>query len=141
MEQQRDYYYLTVPVEELRDELDISDEQARTYYADNPEAFRTEDQVIVDYLELTLENLQREVSIDESMVRARYEEETESLKAAVRTRVEHILFSGDDDAEVQQRIAEVQAKLAEGRRFLNWPGSTAMIWAALNRAGIWVSLI
>lgn len=117
MEQQRDYYYLTVPVEELRDELDISDEQARTYYADNPEAFRTEDQVIVDYLELTLENLQREVSIDESMVRARYEEETESLKAAVRTRVEHILFSGDDDAEVQQRIAEVQAKLAEGETF------------------------
>ncbi|HCO61735.1 MAG TPA: hypothetical protein DIT58_16275, partial [Porticoccaceae bacterium] len=116
MEQQRDYYYLTIPVEDLREKIDINEQEARTYYHDNQEAFRTEDQVIVDYLELTLDDLKHEVSIDEPMVRGRYEEEAEYLTSLVRTRVEHILISGDG-AEAQQRIAEVQAKLAEGVSF------------------------
>ncbi len=116
MEQQRDYYYLTIPVEDLREKVDINEDEARTYYHDNQEAFRTEDQVIVDYLELTLDDLKHEVSIDEPMVRGRYEEEAEYLTSLVRTRVEHILFSRDE-AEAQQRIAEVRAKLAEGVSF------------------------
>lgn len=117
MEQERDYYYLTIPVEASRNGIVISEEEARAYYAEHQESFRTEDQVIVNYLELNLEQLGQQVSIDESQVRERYEEEAEQLKTAVRTRVEHILFSGTDEAEVQSRVAEVQAKLAAGVSF------------------------
>lgn len=117
MEQERDYYYLTIPVDGSREGIAISEAEAREFYAENQEVFKTEDQVVVNYLELNLEQLEQQASVDEAMVRDRYAEEAEQLKAAVRTRIEHILFSGTEDAAVRSRIAEVQAKLAEGVPF------------------------
>ena len=52
IEQQRDYYYLTLPLQPVKDTIKVSDQQVESYYEENKAAYQAQEQVAVDYIEL-----------------------------------------------------------------------------------------
>lgn len=119
IEQKRDYYYLTVPIADIRDTVTIEEAHVAEYYRDNEQTFKTEEQVVIDYLELDVEDLLSSVTVDETLVREQFELELSEQIAQTRHRIEHILFANEDTTINDQRITEVQEKLAQGALFDN----------------------
>ena len=112
-EQQRDYYYLTLPLQPEVDAVELSDEQIAAYYDANKQRYQAPEQVIVDYIELNPELFSATQNVAEEQVRARYEEQRESLESTTSRQAAHILLTQPSD----ELLAEINEKLAVGETF------------------------
>ena len=112
-EQQRNYYYLTVPADEISSSITLSEAQVNEFYEANKAAYQTEPKVSVDYIELSSDILADPTLITEDLVAARFEEEILSRDMAESRQAAHILL--EDPAD--ELVAEIQAKLDDGQDF------------------------
>ncbi len=112
-EQQRDYYYLTLPIAPVLEAVQVSEEQISAYYDQNKEQYQTDDQVVIDYIELNAGLLTDGETVTAAQIKARFEQEAESVDTQVSRQAAHILLT-DADAEI---MAEIQAKLDAGEDF------------------------
>jgi len=112
-EQQRNYYYLTVPADEIRSSITLSEAQVNEFYEANKASYQTEPKVSVDYIELSSDLLADPTLITEDLVAARFEEEILSRDMSESRQAAHILL--EDPAD--ELVAEIQAKLDEGQDF------------------------
>jgi len=112
-EQQRNYYYLTLPLQPAVDAVQLSDEQITAYYEANKQRYQAPEQVVIDYIELSPELFSASQSVAEEQVRARYEEQRESLESTTSRQAAHILLAQPSDAV----LAEINQKLAAGESF------------------------
>ena len=112
-EQQRNYYYLTVPADEIRSSITLSEAQVNEFYAANKASYQTEPKVSVDYIELSSDLLADPTLITEELVTARFEEEILSRDMAESRQAAHILLEDPTD----ELVAEIQAKLDDGQDF------------------------
>jgi len=112
-EQQRDYYYLTVPLQPVKDAVSVTDQQVAAYFEDNKAKYQAEEQVVVDYIELSPAQFDGADAIGEEQVKARFDEQAQSMESAVSLQAAHILLSEPDAA----LLAEVQSKLDAGDDF------------------------
>lgn len=112
-EQQRNYYYLTVPADEIRSSIILSEAQVNEFYEANKASYQTEPKVSVDYIELSSDLLADPTLITEELVTARFEEEILSRDMAESRQAAHILLEDPTD----ELVAEIQAKLDEGQDF------------------------
>ena len=106
-EQKRDYYYLTIPSDQTRSSITISEDDIETFYGNNLSNFVTEPMVKIDYIELSPELLADKDAVTDDMIRQRFETERASLAFAESRRVSHILITESDPAIVK----EIQEKL------------------------------
>ena len=112
-EQQRNYYYLTVPADEISSSITLSEAQVNEFYEVNKASYQTEPKVSVDYIELSSDLLADPTLITEDLVAARFEEEILSRDMAESRQAAHILL--EDPAD--ELVAEIQAKLDDGQDF------------------------
>ena len=112
-EQQRDYYYLKLPIEGIEKAVQLSDTQITGYYEKNLDVFTTAPEVRIDYIELNSELLMDASAITENKVLARFEEEVGNRDMAESRQAAHILLS-ESTAEV---VEEIQAKIDAGVEF------------------------
>jgi len=112
-EQQRDYYYLKLPIEGIEKAVQLSDTQITGYYEKNLDVFTTAPEVRIDYIELNSELLMDASAITENKVLARFEEEVGNRNMAESRQAAHILLS-ESTAEV---VEEIQAKIDAGVEF------------------------
>ena len=112
-EQQRNYYYLTVPADEIRSSITLTEAQVNEFYEANKVTYQTEPKVSVDYIELSSDILADPTLITEDLVAARFEEEILSRDMAESRQAAHILL--EDPAD--ELVAEIQAKLDDGQDF------------------------
>ena len=112
-EQQRNYYYLTVPADEIRSSITLTEAQVNEFYEVNKATYQTEPKVSVDYIELSADILADPTLITEDLVAARFEEEILSRDMAESRQAAHILL--EDPAD--ELVAEIQAKLDDGQDF------------------------
>jgi len=112
-EQQRNYYYLTVPADEIRSSITLTEAQVNEFYEVNKATYQTEPKVSVDYIELSSDILADPALITEGLVAARFEEEILSRDMAESRQAAHILL--EDPAD--ELVAEIQAKLDDGQAF------------------------
>ena len=112
-EQQRNYYYLTVPSDEIRSSITLTEDKVNEFYEANKAAYQTEPKVSVDYIELSSDILADPTLITEDLVAARFEEEILSRDMAESRQAAHILL--EDPAD--ELVAEIQAKLDDGQDF------------------------
>ena len=112
-EQQRNYYYLTVPADEIRSSITLTEAQVNEFYEANKATYQTEPKVSVDYIELSSDMLADPALITEDLVAARFEEEILSRDMAESRQAAHILL--EDPAN--ELVAEIQAKLDDGQDF------------------------
>jgi peptidyl-prolyl cis-trans isomerase D len=116
--EQRDIRYVSIPMENFREDIEVSDAEIEAFYAENESQFLTEEAVDLDYIELTPAAFMQPV--EESLVLEAYELEKDSYEMQAASRVSHILFAAGDDRE--QRIAKAQAQLAAGAEFADVAG-------------------
>ena len=112
-EQQRDYYYLRLPIEGIEKAVQLSDTQIAGYYENNLDVFTTAPEVRIDYIELNSDLLMDDTAITENKVLARFEEEVGNRDMAESRQAAHILLS-ESTAEV---VEEIQAKIDAGVEF------------------------
>ncbi|MDD2761626.1 MAG: SurA N-terminal domain-containing protein [Methylomonas sp.] len=99
--QQRDVEYLTIPLVPAT-ELP-SDDQINAYYQQHQEAYKTEEQVAVEYVELSLDALAKDIDASEEQLKAYYEDQKAQFSAPERRKISHILFAfGKDNADEEQ---------------------------------------
>ena len=112
-EQQRDYYYLRLPIEGIEKAVQLPDTQIAGYYENNLDVFTTAPEVRIDYIELNSDLLMDASAITENKVLARFEEEVGNRNMAESRQAAHILLS-ESTAEV---VEEIQAKIDAGVEF------------------------
>lgn len=112
--EQRDFRYLTIPGDAFRAEQSPSADAVEAHYAEHQSEYMTEESVDVQYLELQLDDF-REPVAEEAIVEA-YETAAQAFSSGTENRLSHILLTGDD-AEVAERLAQLQSRLAEGADF------------------------
>ena len=112
-EQQRNYYYLRLPVKGIEDLIELSDTQVDDYYQNNQASFMTDAKVRIDYIELSSDLLIDASAISEDQVLARFEEEVENRDLAESRQAAHILLSEPTPEEIE----EIQTKLNAGVDF------------------------
>jgi len=112
-EQQRDYYYLTLPLQSSVNAIDLSAEQVETYYQANKQSYQAAEQVVIDYIELNPALFSATQTIPEEQSRARCEEQLETLDATTSRQAAHILLADPSD----ETLSEINQKLAAGESF------------------------
>ena len=112
-DQQRDYYYLTLPLQPVKDAIKVTDQQITEYYEANKSIYQAEEQVVVDYIELSPAQFDGADAIGEEQIRARFDEQAQSLESGVSLQAAHILLSEPDAA----LLSEIQSKLDAGEDF------------------------
>ena len=113
VEQERDYYYLTAPLQPVIESVKVTDQQVAAYYEENKNSYQAEEQVVVDYIELSPAQFDDTDAVSEEQVKARFEEQAQSLESAVSLQAAHILLAEPDAA----LISEIQSKLDAGEDF------------------------
>lgn len=111
--QTRDFSYVVLPAEKIRDEVVVNDQEIESYYENNPQEFTIPEQVAVDYIELSVDSLMPETEITEAQVRQQYEQNLASFVATPERQAAHILIESSDE----KVVTEISEKLANGEDF------------------------
>ena len=114
-QQTRDFASITVPANV--DAVEVSDNEAREYYEQNTDRFRSPEQVVLEYVELNKDSFFDQVEVSDEEVQNLYQQRIANL--AEQRRAAHILIESDDssDAEAKAKIEEIAKRLAAGEDF------------------------
>jgi peptidyl-prolyl cis-trans isomerase D len=114
-QQTRDFATITLPAETAA--IEVSDDEARDYYEQNTDRFRSPEQVVVEYVELRKESFFDQVEVSDEDVRDLYQQRIANL--AEQRRAAHILIEADDsgEADAKAKIDEIAKRLAAGEDF------------------------
>lgn len=114
-QQTRDFAIVTVPADNTA--VEVSEQQAREYYEQNTDRFRSPEQVVLDYIELNKESFFDQVDVTDEQVQSLYQQRIANL--AEQRRAAHILIESDSsgDAEAKAKIEEIAQRLAAGEDF------------------------
>ncbi len=112
-EQERDYYYLTLPMKPIIDGVQVSEQQVLDHYEQTKAKYQTQVQVSVESIELNAAQLASEQSVSQQQIQARFDQEAESINTADSLQAAHLLLT-EPTAAI---LAEIQAKLDAGSDF------------------------
>lgn len=114
--QTRDVDWARFALAEVLDQVDVSPEQIRARYDDNPQRFMTEEQVVLSYIELNQADFADPQRISEADLRAAYEQELAGFEAEEERHASHILLELGDasEAEVREQAEQLRARILAG---------------------------
>lgn len=116
--QERSFDYLSIPVANLTDEVDVSEEEIRAWYEENSERFSVPRRVVVEGIELTPELLSRQLEVESEAVRERFEQEREAAReAGTSWELAHIMVQARDDDSHEEILAAIRDGLESGESF------------------------
>jgi peptidyl-prolyl cis-trans isomerase D len=93
----------------------VADADLESYYKENPERFRSVENVDLEYLVLDLAALQSRIELPEQDLKTYYEQNLQRLSGQEQRRASHILINAAKDqpeAEKQKALAKAQELLA-----------------------------
>ena len=112
-EQERDYYYLTLPMKPIIDGVQVSEQQVLDHYEQTKAKYQTQVKVSVESIQLNAAQLASEQSVSQQQIQARFDQEAESINTADSLQAAHLLLT-EPTAAI---LAEIQAKLDAGSDF------------------------
>lgn len=121
--QQRDIGFVVVPVASYLGGVSVDDKAAEKFYQDNPDRFRTPEQVSVDYIELSVDQLAKGIAVTEDALRARYQERAADFTTPEERHARHILISVASDASApvvaaaKKKAEDILARIRKGESF------------------------
>ncbi|MDJ0863296.1 MAG: SurA N-terminal domain-containing protein [Gammaproteobacteria bacterium] len=122
-EQTRDFAYLLVPMSAFRNQVEITEDEIRSYYESRRASFVNPEQVSVEYLVLSRATIAEQMSIEQSELERRYEEQKANYVAAEQRRASHILIAAAQDAPAgevaaaEKKAQELRQRLTAGESF------------------------
>lgn len=115
-QQQRDIRTLTLNVAEFTKNVDISDDEAKAFYEQNPQMYMRPDQVKAAYIELSGDNLKNTLTVSDEDAKAYYEEHKSKFGTAEQRLARHILVQGKG-SEAKAKAEQLLAQLKSGADF------------------------
>jgi len=119
-QQTRDLSLIAVSPSEFEDQVDVSDEDVEAFYEENPDQFRTIEQVRVAWVELSADDLGENLSLTDEQLRQRYESSAQRYLTPEARQASHILLeTGDErtDEEAEALANEILDRLNAGEQF------------------------
>ena len=114
-DEQRDVRYLVLPLDDFRENAELSEELLEQWYAEHQQRFITAESVELEYIELTVDSFHKPV--EEGRVRELYELERDTFQLPEERRVSHVLLEqGADESadEFAARVDAAQQRIASG---------------------------
>lgn len=118
--QQRDVAWLVFEPSSYEDDIQVSEEEARSFHAEHPDRYRAPEQVSVRYLRLDRSDLAAEVEITEEQLRAAYAAEVEAFEGQEQRRASHILLATGDERSEEEALTlarELRQRIRDGEDF------------------------
>ena len=120
--QTRDIRFATLSAKQFESEVEVSEEDIKTYYQANQIRFENKEQVKVDYIHLTVADIAKNIEVNEEDAASYYQDNIANYTEEEQRRVSHILIEfteGDNDSEQAAKLkAEaVLARVAKGENF------------------------
>ncbi|WP_415891049.1 SurA N-terminal domain-containing protein [Neptuniibacter sp. SY11_33] len=118
--QTRDLRYFTLPADNVRAEINVSDEQIADYYAENSSQFMTEEQVAIEYLLLERSALEAGIEVSNDELQAAYQQLVDTFQAQEQRHSAHIFIEiseQQDDAAAKAKIDAIAERLKAGEAF------------------------
>lgn len=121
-DQRRDLRYLAIAAPESID-TQVSDEQVATWYEENSDRYRNEEQVVVEYVEVDAADLAVPTAIDEATLRERYEDQKSRFVEPEQRLAAHILVQVPPNADAtteqgaRDKAAELAKRIRDGEDF------------------------
>ena len=117
MEQSRDFHYLTLPIEPVRERMVVSEAEIEASYAQRSAQFVAAETVVFDYIELKLADLTDGVTLDDGALKTYYDDQLAAAEASKRLFVGHIMIENQEDGSHTEKLANVQTALEQGDEF------------------------
>jgi len=111
LRQQRDVYYLTLPLAQYVGKVQADDAAIQDYFAKNTERFVNPEQVRVQFIEMKLSGIAGQITVSEDELRTAYEAQITKYGQPEERSASHILIKlplGAAQAEVDQAQAKAQ---------------------------------
>ncbi len=119
-QQTRSVTLLAVAPADFEDQIEIAEQDIADFYGDNPDQFRTQEQVQVSWVELAAEDFESELSLTEEQLRQRYEAASQRYLLPEGRAASHILIttSEERDREAARALAEsLRERILAGEDF------------------------
>ena len=118
LDETRSYQYFTIPEADVMASVEVPEEDVQAYYEFYQEDYREPEKVSLNYVSLN-SDLFLEETAERGDLSDLVLERFELLKTQQgdQRRVSHILFEAGEDASVDEQVAEVQDRLAQGESF------------------------
>lgn len=123
VEQRRRFAALRISAGDYRQEVDISQSDAESYYQQHRAQYRNPERVQVEYLELSREAIEKTITPSSEELLQLYQAEHERYVGSEQRRASHILVSIPDGADAgavaaaRKRIEELRSRLDRGEAF------------------------
>lgn len=114
--QSRDFSKVTFSFEEIKKEVNVSAEDAKSYFDENSAKYMTEETVVVDFVELKRADLSLDSFVDDEQVEVRYEEMQAEAQSKKEYRAAHILLLEPSD-ESRAKLVDALNKIKSGSSF------------------------
>ncbi|MFW2422328.1 MAG: SurA N-terminal domain-containing protein [Porticoccaceae bacterium] len=132
IEQQRDYYYLTLSAQQSAAAVEVESTEVEAYYTENAAQFTQPEQVSIEYIELSLAATSAAVELDAEQVAQRLAQLNEEQGSASEQRnAAHILL---EDPSVEL-LAELSDRLAGGEDFAELAADYSVDFVSANSGG------
>ncbi|MGK0475529.1 MAG: peptidyl-prolyl cis-trans isomerase D, partial [Oleispira sp.] len=118
--EQRDYEYVIFNTADLKEGIELFDEDIQAFYDKNKQRYKTEEKVSVDYVVLNKSDLKSDIQVDDEEVDQGYEDYLSQLGATEERKASHILIEVNDDRNDDAASAlaqQLSAKAISGDDF------------------------
>jgi len=116
--QTREIGYVTIPTAKFKENIEITDDEIKTYYDANQNKYKTQEKVQLSYVELKVEDLLKTIVVDESELVDYYDSNKNSFVTPEQRRARHILIEFGDDKDVAKNKAQsIYDKIQAGEDF------------------------
>jgi len=132
--QRRDVAFVSFEAPSMADDIEVTTEEVERFYAGNPDRFRTDEEVTLEYVEISMADVGADIEVDSAAAREYYEANIDQFSTAEERSARHILIATDadrDDTAARKLAEELYEKLESGeaafadlaREYSDDPGS------------------
>lgn len=107
--QKRSFSYVILPIDPVKAQITVSDEELHQYYDTHAKEFETPERIKLNYVRLSRADLAKGMTVDEAALKSLYEEKKASLVKQEQRRAHHILIQVAPDAK-DDAVAKARAK-------------------------------
>ncbi len=122
-EQKRTIGYFTIPLEDFKKDVKVSDDEIKDFYEKNQDRYQTPELVSVEYVELSAKALAKQITVDEAEVKKYFESQKHRFVVPEERRASHILIqvaqeAGDDVVEkARKKAQDLYDRIKKGEAF------------------------
>ena len=133
--QRREIAYALFAVDALLEEVNLNEADIEAHYELNQDQYFSEESVDLEYVEVLRSSVAEEIDFTEEILEVYYEEEKYRFQTEEQRQARHILFSGEDDAELEARALQALARIEAGEDFLVLAGELSDDVGTKNQGG------